>query len=65
MKRGYYVSLGLALVGLFIICKQFLSIPGLPSAHIYFFICSAVGVAVSYLFIRITQYYTDYTYGPV
>lgn len=65
MKRGYYVSLGLALVGLFFICNRFLYIPTLPSASNYFFICSAVGVTVSYLFIRITQYYTDYTYGPV
>ena len=65
MKRGYYVSLGLALVGLYFICNRFLYIPTLPSASNYFFICSAVGVTVSYLFIRITQYYTDYTYGPV
>jgi len=65
MKRGYYVSLGLALVGLFYICNRFLYIPKLPSASYYFFICSAVGVLVSFLFIKITQYYTDYTYGPV
>lgn len=65
MKRGYYVSLGLALVGLLFICNKFLYIPKLPSASLYFFVCSAVGVVVSYLFIRITQYYTDYTYGPV
>lgn len=65
MKRGYYVSLILALVGLFFICNRFLYIPSLPSASFYFFICSAVGVLVSFLFIKITQYYTDYTYGPV
>ncbi len=65
MKRGYYVSLGLALIGLFFICNKFLYIPKLPSASLYFFICATVGVVVSYLFIRITQYYTDYTYGPV
>ncbi len=65
MKRGYYVSLGLAIVGLYFICNRFLYIPKLPSASFYFFICSVVGVIVSFLFIKITQYYTDYTYGPV
>lgn len=30
MKRGYYISLGLALVGLYIICWKYLSIPQLP-----------------------------------
>lgn len=65
MKRGYYASLIMALIGLFFICKNFLNIPTLPQAYIYFFICSMVGVVVSYLFIRITQYYTDYKYEPV
>lgn len=30
LKRGYYVSLILALLGLFFICKNFLYIPALP-----------------------------------
>lgn len=65
MKRGYYVSLVLALIGLFYICNRFLYIPSLPYASYYFFLSSSVGVLVSFLFIKITQYYTDYTYGPV
>ncbi len=65
MKRGYYVSLVLALIGLFLICYNYLYIPYLPYAYLHFFACSSVGVVVSYLFIRITQYYTDYTYEPV
>jgi Na+/H+-translocating membrane pyrophosphatase len=65
MKRGYYVSLLLALIGLFFICQNFLYIPSLPSAYLYFYACSIVGVVVSFLFIKITQYYTDYNYGPV
>ena len=65
LKRGYYVSLALALVGLYAICRIFLYIPSLPNAYIWFFLCSAVGVIVSFLFIKITQYYTDYTYEPV
>jgi len=31
----------------------------------YFFGCAGVGVVVSFLFVAITQYYTDYKYGPV
>lgn len=65
LKRGYYVSLILALVGLFYICKTFLYVPQLPTAYIYFFLCSSIGVAVSFLFIKITQYYTDYAFEPV
>jgi Na+/H+-translocating membrane pyrophosphatase len=65
MKRGYYISLILALMGLFYICKNFLYIPKLPHAYLYFFCCSIVGVIVSFLFIKITQYYTDYKYEPV
>ena len=55
----------MALVGLYAICRIFLYIPSLPNAYIWFFLCSAVGVIVSFLFIKITQYYTDYTYEPV
>ena len=29
------------------------------------FCCACIGVAVSFLFVMITQYYTDYNYGPV
>jgi inorganic pyrophosphatase len=65
LKRGYYVSLVLAVIGLYIICYTFLSIPKLEDAYFYYFLCSLVGVCVSFLFIKITQYYTDYTYFPV
>ena len=65
LKRGYYVSLILALLGLFWICRNFLYIPSLPNAYLYFYACSVVGVIVSFLFVAITQYYTDYNYPPV
>jgi len=65
LKRGYYVSLLLAIVGLFFICKTFLFVPKFPNAYMWFFGCSCIGVAVSFLFVMITQYYTDYNYGPV
>ena len=65
LKRGYYVSLGLAIIGLFYICKTFLYVPAYPNAYLYFFGCSVIGVVVSFLFVMITQYYTDYQFGPV
>lgn len=65
LKRGYYISLALATIGLYFICSTFLTIPAFPSAGNYFYCCSLVGIVVSYLFIIITQYYTDYTFGPV
>lgn len=65
LKRGYYVSLGLALVGLFYICKTFLFVPKHPNAYLFFFGCACVGVIVSFLYVLMTQYYTDYTFGPV
>ena len=65
LKRGYYISLILALIGLYFICNNFLYIPAYPAASFYFFLCSAVGVVVLLLFIKITQYYTDYTFGKV
>ena len=65
LKRGYYISLMLAIIGLFFICYNFLNIPTLPNAYFYFFLCSVVGVIVSFLFVAITQYYTDYQFAPV
>lgn len=65
LMRGYYVSLALAMFGLFVICRSFLYIEALPNAYLYFYMCSVVGVIVSFLFVAITQYYTDYNFGPV
>lgn len=65
LKRGYYLSLALAMVGLFFICKYFLYVEQNPQAYIYFYFCSLVGVVVSFLFVAITQYYTDYNFEPV
>jgi H(+)-translocating pyrophosphatase len=65
LKKGYYVSLALAVVGLYFIAQNFLYIPQFKDASFYFFLCSLVGVVVSFLFVSITQYYTDYMFPPV
>lgn len=31
----------------------------------YFGLCGLIGIVVSYLFIEVTQYYTDYHFEPV
>lgn len=54
LKRGYHVSLALAVVGLFFICKIFLNVDKFPSAYLCFFGCSVIGVVVSFLFVIIT-----------
>ena len=65
LKRGYYISLILALIGFYFICSQFLRIPNNESSHWYFFSCGIVGLVISFCFVKITQYYTDYAYSPV
>jgi len=54
LKKGYYISLFLALVGLYFICLTFLNIPAFPNAYLWFFACSVIGVIVSFLCIMIT-----------
>jgi len=65
IKRGFYVSLFLAMIGLYFICFNFLNVPKFPNAYMCFFFCSLIGVGVAFMFVLITQYYTDYNYGPV
>lgn len=38
--------------------------PQYPQAYIFFFGCTVIGVVVSYMCVIITQYYTDYNFGP-
>lgn len=65
LKRGYYVSLILAVIGLYFICSTFLNVSKYPNAYLCFFGCTCIGVCVSFLCVLITQYYTDYKFGPV
>ena len=65
LKRGYYVSLLLALIGFYFICSQYLRLPQNDSSYWLFFCCGLVGLAISFAFVKLTQYYTDYTFTPV
>jgi len=65
MRRAYAVAAVLALGAFYVATHSMLSSPKHPDAAYYFFLCGLVGIATSYLLIIITQYYTDYEYGPV
>lgn len=49
MKRAYYLSLVLAVIGLFFICRNFLYINNLPNAYLCFYGCGLLGLLVSFL----------------
>eukprot|EP00741_Cyanophora_paradoxa_P023788 tig00021621_g22977.t1 len=65
LKRGYTVTLAIAVVGFVAICYFLLRTDSAPAAWWHFALCGLVGVAVSWLFVLITQYYTDYKHRPV
>jgi Na+/H+-translocating membrane pyrophosphatase len=73
MKRGYNVSIFLGFIGIFIISYILLNVPsivineegGSNYAWLYFAACAVIGLINSYLFIVITQMYTDYNYPSV
>lgn len=65
LKRGYSVSLVLALVFFTMAAYYMLSVPTAPDAWWHFALCGVIGIATAYIFVLITQYYTDYAYGPV
>ncbi|EER08598.1 Pyrophosphate-energized membrane proton pump, putative [Perkinsus marinus ATCC 50983] len=64
MKRAYSVTLFLATIGFMILCRWFLWVPN-TNSWAWFFGCGTVGMACSYLFVIITQYYTDYEHNKV
>ena len=59
LNRGFYVSTAVAIVG-FYLAVQFLL-----QGNLYFFSAGLIGIATSFLFVFITQYYTEYKYRPV
>lgn len=67
MKRGYYVAIVVGMIGFYLLSTQLLSFTNKTedTSSYYFFACGVVGMLVSYLFVIITQYYTDYNHTPV
>lgn len=62
LKKGYRVAMMIGVVGFLILCFIFLDYKG---SWLNFACCGLIGQIVSYLFIELTQYYTDYRYAPV
>lgn len=73
MKRGYRVSVLLGLIGIVIASYCLLSndnninVSQAQSNYswVYFAVCAIIGLIDSYLFVIITQIYTDYNYSSV
>ncbi|CAD7941193.1 unnamed protein product [Amoebophrya sp. A25] len=65
MKRAYLVSLSLGVVGFFILCWLLLHSEQAPDAWLWYCGCGVVGLVAAYLFVIITQYYTDYEFSKV
>jgi H+-translocating diphosphatase len=65
MIRAYRITIGLAMVGFIFLCKLLLSSPHHPHSWIWFSLCGILGVLVAYLFVIITQWYTDYQFSKV
>lgn len=65
LKRGYSVSIVLALVFFTMASRCMLHVEEAPDAWWHFALCGVVGITTAYLFVLITQYYTDYNFAPV
>ena len=64
LNRGYYITTALGAIGLFVAVKFLLGqIPG--SNYLWFFFAGLIGMANSFVFVWITEYYTEHRYRPV
>jgi len=59
LNRGYYVTTLFALIGFYI------AVALLLKSNMMLFAAGVVGIVTSFLFVYITQYYTEYKYRPV
>ena len=59
LNRGYLVTTVLAMAGFYIAVRYLLG------NNLWFFAAGVVGIVTSFLFVWITQYYTEYRYRPV
>ena len=62
LNLGYYVTIGLSIVGMFFVTNVMLNEKG---AGIWFFFAGVVGIVTSLAFVYITQYYTAGDWRPV
>ncbi len=59
LNRGYYVTTVLAMAGFYVAVQLLLK------GNMYLFLAGIVGIITAFMFVFITQYYTEYRYRPV
>jgi K(+)-stimulated pyrophosphate-energized sodium pump len=59
LNRGFYITTALALGGFYVAVQLLLK------GNMMLFLAGVVGIVTSFLFVYITQYYTEYKYRPV
>jgi K(+)-stimulated pyrophosphate-energized sodium pump len=59
LNRGYYVTTILAMLGFYVAVKLLLK------GNLMLFAAGVIGIVTAFLFVYITQYYTEYRYRPV
>lgn len=65
LKSGYKISVAMAGVGIVVLCRLLLYTEAHPTAWMNFALCGLIGLGTAFLFILVTQYYTDFNYPPV
>lgn len=65
LQKGYSITIFLAVIAFAGSTRWLLYSDQAPTAWLHFALCGLVGIITAYLFVRITQYYTDYKYEPV
>eukprot|EP00948_MAST-09A_sp_MAST-9A-sp1_P003661 g3661.t1 len=65
MMRGYALSCLMASCCMLFTTRWLLYVPHAPSAWINYFFAGCTGIATSFVFLRASQYYTDYNFAPV
>jgi inorganic pyrophosphatase len=65
LKQGYKIAAVVAGVGIVILCRLLLHLDEYPSAWMNFAGCGLLGLGTAFLFILVTQFYTDFAFQPV
>jgi K(+)-stimulated pyrophosphate-energized sodium pump len=65
LNRGYFVTTVGAMLGFALACFLMFYKAQAPTAWLWFLGCGIIGIITSYIFVWITQYYTEYRYRPV
>eukprot|EP00249_Psilotum_nudum_P022394 c28502_g1_i1 orf=319-2730(-) len=65
LQNGYSVTLFLAVLAFGGSTRWLLYTEQAPAAWLHFALCGLIGITTAYIFVWISQYYTDYKYEPV